>query len=59
MEQWLIHSNIVNYVQYDRHLKDYYDLDIKAVDLKSHKKTYNKEEKRQMLELDLGIPQKN
>ena len=29
-------------------------LDIKAVDLESHKKIYNKEEKRQMLELDLG-----
>ena len=54
LEQWLILSNIVNYVQYDRHPKNFYDLDIKAVDLKSHKKIYNKEEERQMLELDLG-----
>ena len=57
MEQWSILSNVVNYVQYDRHPKDYYDLDIKAVNLKSHKKIYNKEEKRQMSELDFGDTQ--
>ena len=34
--------------------KIFYDLDIKAVDLKSRKKIYNKEEKRQMLELDFS-----
>ena len=54
IEQWLILSNVVNYVQYDRHLKNYYDLDIKAVNLKSHKKIYNEEEKRHMLKLDFG-----
>ena len=54
MEQWLILSNVANYVQYDRHPKNYCDLDIKAVDLKSDKKVYNKEEKRHMLELDLS-----
>ena len=27
MEQWLILSNIVNFVQYNRHLKNYYDLE--------------------------------
>ena len=31
MEQWSILSNIVNYIQYDRHPKNDYDLDIKAV----------------------------
>ena len=45
MEQWLILSNVVNYIQYDRHLKNYYDLDIKAVDSKSHKKIYNRKRK--------------
>ena len=33
MEQWSILSNIVNYVQYNRHPKNVYDLDIKAVDI--------------------------
>ena len=50
----MILCNVVNYVRYDRHQKNYYDLDIKAVDLKSQKKIHNKEEKRQMLELDFG-----
>ena len=31
-----------------------YDLDIKTVDQKSHKKIYGKEEERQKLELDFG-----
>ena len=52
MQQWLILSNTVKIVQYDRHPKFFYDLDIYAVNLKSHKKIYNKEEERQMLELD-------
>ena len=54
MEQWLIFSKIFDYVQYDRHPNNYYDLDIKAGDSKSHKIIYNKEEKRQMLEFDFG-----
>ena len=56
MEQWSILSNVVNYVQYDRHLRNYYDLDIKAIDQKSHKKIYDKskEEETQILELDFG-----
>ena len=54
MEQWLILSNVVNYVQYNRHPKNFYNLDIKAVDQKRHKKTYNKEKERQILELDFG-----
>ena len=54
MDQWPFLSNVVNYVQYSRHPKRIYDLDIKAADLKSHKKIFNKEEKWQMLELDFG-----
>ena len=38
-EQWSILSNVVNYVQYDRYPKDFYNLDIRAVDQKRHKKT--------------------
>ena len=54
MGQQLIPSNIVNYVQYDRHPKHFYDLDIKAVDQKSHNKICGKEEGRQILESDFG-----
>ena len=54
MEQWSILSNIVNYIQYNRHPKDFFNLDIKAVDQHRHKKIYNKEEDRQILELDFG-----
>ena len=56
MEQWSILSNIVNYVQYDRHPRTFYDVDIKTIDLKSHKKIYDKfkEEERQILDLDFG-----
>ena len=38
VEQWLILSNIVNYVQYDRWPRNFYDLDIKTIDQKSHRK---------------------
>ena len=54
MEQWSILSKIVNYVQYNRHPKHFYDLDIKAVHQKSHKKICGKEEERQILKLDFG-----
>ena len=54
MEQWSILSKVVNYIQYIRHSKYYYDLDIKVIDSENHKKTFNKEEKRQVLNLDFG-----
>ena len=47
-------SKVVNYVQYDRHPKNFYNLNIKAIVQKSHNKIRNKEEERQMLELDFG-----
>ena len=54
MEQWSMLSNVVNYVQYDRHPRNFYDSDIKTVDQKSQKKMYDKEEERQILELYFG-----
>ena len=56
MEQWLILSNVVNYVQYDRNPKNFYDLDVKALDQKIHRKIYErlKDKDRQELELDFG-----
>ena len=59
MEQWSVISSVVNNIQYGRYLKKFYDLDIKAVDQKSHEKIYNKEDERQMFKLDFGdIPEK-
>ena len=54
MAQWSVLSNVVNYVQYNRHPRNYYHLDIKNVDQKGHKKIYGNEEKRLILELDFG-----
>ena len=56
MEQWLILSDVVNHVQYDRNPKDFHNLDVKAIDQKNHRKIYDrlKEEDRQVLELDFG-----
>ena len=45
---------MVIYKQYDRHPKNFYNLDIKTIDQKGHKEIYNKEEERQVLELDFG-----
>ena len=38
MEKWLKLSNVVNYVQYVRHPRKFYDLDSKTIDKESHKK---------------------
>ena len=37
MEEWSILSNVVNYVQYDRHPRIFYDLDVKTIDQKRHR----------------------
>ena len=42
MEQWSILSNVVNHVQYDRHPRNFYDLDIRIIHHKSHRKIYNR-----------------
>ena len=48
MEQWSILSNTLNYIQYDRHLKNYQSLGISAVN-KCRKTPCTKEEERDML----------
>ena len=35
MEQWSILSNVINYVQYNRNPRDYYKLDVKALESKT------------------------
>ena len=52
MEQWSILSNTLNYIQYDRHPKNYHSLGISAVN-KCGKSLCTKEE-RDILELDFG-----
>ena len=54
MEQWSILSNIVNYIQYNKHPKNFYNLNIRAVNKEKYKKIkYRKKKERQMLELDI------
>ena len=52
MEQWSFLSNTLNYIQYDRHPKNYHRLGISAVN-KCEKNLFRKEE-RDILELDFG-----
>ena len=54
MEQWSIPSKVFNYVQYDRNPRVFYNLDIKVIEQKHHRKIYAglKEEDRQIIELD-------
>ena len=52
MNQWSILSNVVNYIQYNRHPKNFHNLYIKAVNQRNHKRRPNTKEERKMLELD-------
>ena len=56
MEQWSILNNVINYVQYNRNPRDYYKINVKALEPKHHRKIYDrlKEEDRQVIELDFG-----
>ena len=48
-EQWSVLSNVVNYIQYNRHPKHFHNLDIKAVYQRNHKRRPNTKQERQML----------
>ena len=55
MEQWSILSNTVNYIQYDKHARNFHNLNIRAVNKEKYKRNSNTEdEERHMLELDFG-----
>ena len=61
MEQWKLLSKVINQVQYNRNLIDYYKLDIKALGPKCHKRICGglEEDDRQVTDLDFGqIPEK-
>ena len=51
MEQLPMLCNVVNYIQYDRHSKNFYNLNLRAVNKEKHKIKSNIEEERQMLEI--------
>ena len=51
MEQWSILSNILNYIQYDRHPKTYHSLSINAVS----ENKINTKEKGDIVELDFSV----
>ena len=53
IEQWSILSNTLNYIQYDRHPKNYHSLGISVAN-KCGKNLCTKEEKGDILELHFG-----
>ena len=52
MEQWSILSNTLNYIQYDRHPKNYHNLGISMVN--NYRNKLDIKEERDMIELDFG-----
>ena len=55
MEQWLIFSNVLNYIQHDGHPTINRDLSIRAVN--RYKINLKTKEEREIPELDLGVMQ--
>ena len=53
MEQWSILSNILNYIQYDKHPKNYHNLSINA--LNRYKNSFDTGKERDIVELDFGV----
>ena len=56
MKQWSTLSNILNYVQHDRHPRTNYNLSIKAVH--KHKNSSEERKEREIMELDFGVTPK-
>ena len=52
MEHWSILSNRLNYIQYDRHLKNYHNLGTSAVN--KYRNSLDAKEERDINELDFG-----
>ena len=52
MEQLSILSNTLNYIQYDRHLKNYYSLGISAIN--KSKNNLDVKEEKDLIELNFG-----
>ena len=60
MGAWSILINVVNYIKYDKHPKNFHNLNIRAVNKEKYKRKSNIEkEERHMLELDFrDMPEK-
>ena len=56
MEQWSILSNVLNYIHYDKHPKNYHNLSINAVN--KYKNSLDTSEERDIMELDFGVTPK-
>ena len=55
MEQWSILRNVLNYIQYDKHPKNYHSLSISTANKEKYSRnSYIKKEERDMLETDFG-----
>ena len=55
MEQWLMLSSVVNYVQYDKHQMNFHNLNISTVNKEKHKRNSSKqEEEKHVLDQDFG-----
>ena len=52
MEQWFILSNTLNYIQYDKHPKNYHNLGISAVNV--YKNSSDARKEKGMVEIDFG-----
>ena len=52
MEQWSVLSNMLNYIQYDRHPKNYHSLGISTV--KKGRNNLDMKDERDIIELDFG-----
>ena len=57
MEQWSILSITLNYIQYDKHPKNYHNLSIIAVN--KYMNSLDAREERDIMELDFGATPKN
>ena len=53
MEQWSILSNVLNYIQYHRHPKNYHNLSINAVN--KYKNSCDTGKERDIVELDFAV----
>ena len=54
MEQWSIMSNTLNYIQYDRHSRNFYSLNISTVNKYRTSLCTKEEEEKDRLELNFG-----
>ena len=56
IEEWSILSNVLNYIQHDKHPENYHNLSISAVN--RYKNNLDTREERDIMELDFGVTPK-